>query len=192
MEKDLCGYILEGELLEVLTYPDTILTTPSKSVEVFDDKLKLLCKNMLYTMYNAPGIGLAAPQIGLNQRIFVLDVNYKREETSEGSEEYHLSEFTPQIFINPVITDKKGETLLEEGCLSLPGVFESVQRFENVSLNYKNTDGISHSIDATELLGICIQHENDHLDGVVFIDKLSLLKKKFIKKKLIKTKKQGL
>lgn len=190
MEKILENYELKGELLNIHTYPDPILKKVAEDVTDFDDDLKKLCINMLYTMYHAPGIGLAAPQIGISKRIFVIDVDYSREETAEDSGEYVLGDFNPQIFINPVISDKQGEIAYQEGCLSLPGVFEDVKRFENIVVNYQNTDGENKSIKATELLSICIQHENDHLDGIVFIERLSALKKNFFRKKLIKAKKQ--
>lgn len=190
MEKVTENYKYEGDLLEIVTYPDPVLTAIAKDVapEEFDDELKKLCKNMLYTMYNAPGIGLAAPQIGISKRIFVIDVNYDREETSEDSEEYTLSNFKPLIFINPIIKEKVGETSYQEGCLSLPGIYEDVKRFENIIVEYQNTDGEKQEISASDLLSICIQHENDHLDGIVFIDRLSGLKKNFFKKKLLKQK----
>lgn len=192
MEKILENYSLEGEALNIHTYPDPILQQKAQEVakDEFNSELKTLCKNMLYTMYNAPGIGLAAPQIGLSKRIFVIDVDYKREETSEDSGEYNLSEFQPRIFINPVIKEKSGQTTYQEGCLSLPGIYEDVKRAEDIIVEYQDTDGNHHQIEASELLAICIQHENDHLDGVVFIDRLSALKKNFFKKKLIKAKKQ--
>lgn len=189
MEKITENYKLEGEALNIHTYPDPVLTKVANKVEVFDEELETLCKNMLYTMYHAPGIGLAAPQIGLSKRIFVIDVNYDREETSEDSGEYTLSNFEPLVFINPIIKEKNGEIIYQEGCLSLPGVFEDVKRFEHVIVKYQSTDGEKHEMDATELLSICIQHENDHLDGIVFLDRLSVLKKNFFKKKLTKAKK---
>lgn len=190
MEKVTENYTYEGKLLEIVTYPDPVLTTVAKEVapDEFNQELKELCKNMLYTMYQAPGIGLAAPQIGLSKRIFVVDVSYNREETSEDSGEYTLSGFNPLVFINPVIKDKEGEITYQEGCLSLPGIYEDVKRFENIVVEYQNTDGDKKEISADELLSICIQHENDHLDGIVFIDRLSNLKKTFFKKKLIKQK----
>lgn len=190
MEKILENYTLEGELLNIHTYPDPVLTTVATDVTEFGSDLKTLCKNMLYTMYNAPGIGLAAPQIGLSKRIFVIDTDYNREETSEDSGEYTLSDFNPRIFINPKIINKEGEITYQEGCLSLPGIFEDVKRFESIEVEFQNTDGETHTITANELLSICIQHENDHLDGIVFIERLSNLKKSFFKKKLIKAKKQ--
>lgn len=183
------NYKYEGKLLEIITYPDPVLTKVATEVEEFNDELKELCKNMLFTMYNAPGIGLAAPQIGLSKRIFVVDVDYNRDETEEGSDEYTLSNFNPRVFINPKFKIKEGNTTYQEGCLSLPGIFEDVKRFEHIVVEYQNTDGETHEIEANDLLSICIQHENDHLDGIVFIDRLSNLKKNFFKKKLVKQKK---
>lgn len=185
------NYKFEGKDLEIHTYPDPVLTKVAEDVkpEEFNDELKELCKNMLYTMYNAPGIGLAAPQIGASKRIFVIDVDYDREETSEGSGEYTLSNFNPRIFINPKFKIKEGDITYQEGCLSLPGVYEDVKRFEHVVVEYQDTEGKAHEMEANDLLSICIQHENDHLDGIVFIDRLSNLKKNFFKKKLIKQKK---
>lgn len=190
MESLLENYKLEGELLNIHTYPDPVLQVKATDVSVFDEELKTLCINMLYTMYNAPGIGLAAPQIGISKRIFVVDVEYSREETEEDSGVFTMSDFKPMVFINPIIKEKKGNTTYQEGCLSLPGIYEDVKRAEDIVVEYQDTDGNKHELEASELLSICIQHENDHLDGVVFIDRLSTLKKNFFKKKLVKAKKQ--
>ena len=189
METVIENYELNGEMLDIVIYPDPVLTKVADEVTEFNDELKVLCKNMLFTMYHAPGIGLAAPQVGLSKRLFVVDVDYSREEIEEDSDEYSLSEFNPQVFINPIIKDKKGEIKYQEGCLSLPGIFEDVKRFEEIVVEYQDTSGNKHEIIANDLLSICIQHENDHLDGVVFIERLSSLKKSFFKKKLIKAKK---
>ncbi len=190
MEKILENYKLEGELLNIHTYPDPVLTTVAKEVTDFNDELQTLCLNMLYTMYHAPGIGLAAPQIGLSKRIFVIDTDYDREETEEDSGVYDLSNFNPRIFINPKFIETEGETTYQEGCLSLPGIFEDVKRFDNITIEYQNLSGEKQQIKADDLLSICIQHENDHLEGIVFIERLSQLKKTFLKKKLIKAKKE--
>ncbi len=190
METVIENYKLEGELLNIHTYPDPVLTKVADEVTDFDENLKSLCKNMLYTMYNAPGIGLAAPQIGLSKRIFVVDIDYSREETAEDSGEFTLGDFNPRIFINPIIKVKDGEIKYQEGCLSLPGVYEDVKRFEKIVVEYQDTNGDKHELEAEELLSICIQHENDHLDGIVFLERLSPLKKSFFKKKLMKAKKQ--
>ncbi len=190
METVIENYKLEGELLNIHTYPDPVLTKVADEVTDFDENLKSLCKNMLYTMYNAPGIGLAAPQVGLSKRIFVVDIDYSREETAEDSGEFTLGDFNPRIFINPIIKTKDGEIKYQEGCLSLPGVYEDVKRFEKIVVEYQDTNGDKHELEAEELLSICIQHENDHLDGIVFLERLSPLKKSFFKKKLMKAKKQ--
>ena len=189
MEKILENYELNGKELSIVTYPDPVLTAIAEDVTEFDQELKELCIDMLYTMYHAPGIGLAAPQIGLSKRLFVVDVDFSREETFEDSDEYTFSDFNPKIFVNPIIIKTEGETTYQEGCLSLPGIYEDVKRFEKVELEYQDTDGKKHIVEAEELLSICIQHENDHLDGKVFIDRLSNLKKTFFRKKLIKAKK---
>jgi peptide deformylase len=184
------NYSLHGDILNIHTYPDPILTKKAIAVEHFDDHLVKLCEDMLFTMYHAPGIGLAAPQIGKGIRLFVLDVDYKREEITleDGTEDYKLSKFNPQIFINPVIVEKNGETIYQEGCLSVPGVYEDVTRCESLTLEYQDLQGKKHQLTATGLLAICIQHEYDHLDGVVFIERLSAFKKNFFKKKLQKNK----
>lgn len=187
MENLIENYKLEGDLLNIHTYPDPVLTKKATQVTEFDEELVLLCKNMLYTMYHAPGIGLAAPQVGISKRIFVLDVDYTRDEV-EGSEEILMKDFNPYIFINPVFKEKNGETLYQEGCLSLPGVYEDVKRADSVIVEYQNVQGEVLSIEADGLLAICMQHENDHLDGIVFIDRLSSLKRNFFRKKLIKEK----
>lgn len=190
MEKAVENYKLEGSQLPIHTYPDPVLTKVANEVTEFNDELKTLCKNMLYTMYHAPGIGLAAPQVGISKRLFVIDVNYKRTETEEGSEEYVLSEFDPMILINPVIVEKDGEITYQEGCLSLPGVYEDIKRADNIVVKYHDTEGVENILKAKDLLSICIQHENDHLDGVVFLERLSTLKRNFLRKKLLKAKKQ--
>lgn len=179
---------LEGELLPIKTYPDPILKKIAEPVSEFNQELKSLVHNMLYTMYQAPGIGLAAPQIGLSKRFFVIDVDFEREEVlgENGEEEYKLSNLNPQVFINPEFLNKEGESLYQEGCLSLPEVFEDVKRAQVVTVKYQDLHGEPHTIDAEGLFAICLQHENDHLDGIVFIERLSALKQNFFKKKLLK------
>jgi len=143
-------------------------------------------------MYHAPGIGLAGPQVGKSQRIFVLDVHYERKLIvhPNGDEHYEFQNLCPQIFINPKITNLKGKTTYQEGCLSVPGIYEDVVRFETCQVEYQDFHGETHSIHADGLLSICIQHENDHLNGIVFIERLSQLKKRFFKTKLLKEKKR--
>lgn len=183
-------YKLEGIKLPIVTYPDPVLSQKAQVVTEFTPDLEDLVKNMLFTMYHAPGIGLAAPQVGKSIRLFVLDVDYDREEitNSSGKEEHRLSNFNPLILINPVITGTSGTTIYEEGCLSVPGVYEDVKRHKTVHVKYQNIKGDYQEMDADDLLAICIQHENDHLDGVVFIERLSNLKKNFYKKKMTKEK----
>ena len=188
------NYKLEGERLAIKTYPDPVLKKIAIPVEEneFGDELTRLCFDMLYTMYHAPGIGLAAPQIGISKRIFVMDIDYDREEVelADGEITHKLSNFNPRVFINPQITDKEGEIVYQEGCLSLPGIFDDVKRFEQCKVTYQNLLGETEVLEAKDLLSICIQHENDHLDGVVFIERLSMLKKNLYSKKLIKQKKK--
>jgi len=189
MKKDfLENYVLEGKVLEIFKYPSPILKKVAKPVTNFDDKLKETVKDMLYTMYHAPGIGLAAPQVGVDLRFFVLDIWYEREKItlSDGTEEYRLSDFKPMVFINPIFKTKTGEILYEEGCLSVPGVYEEVKRADHIVLEYQDINGEHQTLEANELLAVCLQHENDHLDGIVFIERLGLIKKQLLQKKLMK------
>lgn len=183
-------YELKGELIPIVTYPEPVLSQVAKPVTEFNKDLQHLVKDMLFTMYHAPGIGLAAPQVGHSIRLFVLDVDFEREEvtTSSGKEEFRLTGFNPKVFINPVITGTSGTTTYEEGCLSVPGVYEEVKRFKTINVKYQDLKGDFHEIEADDMLAICLQHENDHLDGIVFIERLSNLKKNFYKKKMLKEK----
>lgn len=182
-----------GQMLDILTYPNPILKKIATPVEEFNDDLKTLCENLLHTMYMAPGIGLAAPQVGVSKRIFVMDIDFDREEVtnSEGRSEYRITNTNPLIFINPVIKNKNGEILFEEGCLSVPGIYEQVKRANEITVEYQDFDGNQQVIEASETLAVCIQHENDHLDGVVFLERLSLLKKNLLTKKYLKKKKKN-
>lgn len=184
------NYKLEGEHLPILKYPDPVLSTKALPVTEFTPDLENLVKDMLFTMYHAPGIGLAAPQVGHSIRLFVLDVDYERETitNASGEDEVRMSDFNPMVFINPVITGTSGTTTFEEGCLSVPGVYEEVKRHKSIHVKFQNLKGETQEIEADDMLAICIQHENDHLDGVVFIERLSNLKKNFYKKKLVKEK----
>jgi peptide deformylase len=184
------NYKLEGEKLEIFTYPAPILKQIAKPVTEFNEDLRTLIKNMLFTMYHAPGIGLAAPQVGASIRMFVLDIWFDREKIThaDGSEEYRLSEFSPMAIINPIFKSKTGEIIHEEGCLSVPGIYEDVKRAELVSIEFQDMFGNHHELDADELLSVCLQHENDHLDGIVFIERLSFLKKQLLEKKFLKQK----
>lgn len=186
------NYKLEGETLPIFTYPAPILKKIAEPVTEFNSELKTFVKNMLFTMYNAPGIGLAAPQVGVSKRLFVLDIWFEREKIThaDGSEEYRLSDFNPMVFINPVFKNKSGEIIHEEGCLSVPGIYENVKRAQLVSVEFQNINGEILEIEADELLSICLQHENDHLDGIVFIERLSLIKRQLLEKKFLKSQKK--
>lgn len=180
---------LGGELLPILTYPDPILKKQAITVDSFDGKLKELCQNMIRTMYQSQGIGLAAPQVGISQRIFVMDVNYEREKIIDPetrTKTVRCKGLDPYVFINPVIVEKSGEIVFREGCLSLPGIYQEVTRFENIVVNYQDTDGNERNWKAEGLFSICVQHENDHLDGIVFVERLSDLKKDLLLKKYFK------
>ncbi len=186
------NYELSGSELPILTYPHPTLSKVAAEVTEFDDKLVELVKNMLYTMYIAPGVGLAAPQIGESIRMFVIDTGFDREEVTraDGSTDYELSNLRPYVFINPVLRDGEGEIFYEEGCLSLPGFYEEVKRYEKITVDYCDLDGNKQSITVNGSFAVCLQHENDHLDGKVFIDRISLLKRNMIKKKIQKSKKK--
>ena len=185
-------FALGGKKLPILIYPNPSLDKTGEEITEFNHEIKTLAQDMLTTMYDAPGIGLAAQQIGVNKRIFVLDVNYDREihHTENGGETVDLENLKPVVFINPVIKNKEGDTTYQEGCLSLPGVFENIKRAEKVSVEYFDVDGDKHEIEADGLLSICIQHENDHLNGVTFLNYLSQFKKNYYKQQLIKEKKK--
>ena len=183
-------YKFEGELLKVLTYPSAILKKVALPVVEFDDELKELARNMLFTMYKAPGIGLAAPQVAHSKRIFCIDTDFERERVtdSNGIDTFRYSNFNPIVLINPVITEKDGEMVYQEGCLSFPGVFEDIKRAEKVIVEYQDTEGHKKIMTAEGVQAVCIQHELDHLDGIVFIEKLSQLKRTFLLKKFKKKK----
>ena len=159
-------------LLEILKFPDDRLRTKAKPVETITDEIKQLVDDMFETMYAAPGIGLAATQINVHKRIVVIDVSPEKDE--------------PLCLINPIITAKDGIETHEEGCLSVPGIYETVERAEHIKLSALNREGEEIKMDVGDLLAICIQHELDHLEGKLFVDYLSPLKRNRIKKKLQK------
>jgi peptide deformylase len=182
------NYKLEGEKLNIFTHPAPVLKKVAKPVTDFNEDLHTLIKNMLFTMYHAPGIGLAAPQVGASIRMFVLDIWFEREKITlaDGTEEHRLFDFSPMVVINPVFKSKTGEIIHEEGCLSIPGIFEDVKRAEFVTVEFQDMFGEFHELEADELLSVCLQHENDHLDGIIFIERLSFLKKQLLEKKFLK------
>lgn len=162
-------------LLTVLTEPDTDLHQVSKPVEEVTPEIQEIIDNMIETMYEEEGVGLAAPQVGILKRIVVIDVSDTRED--------------PQVLINPEIIQKEGEDGIEEGCLSVPGVRAYVPRAAHLKVKALDRDGIPYEFEADDLLAICVQHEIDHLNGTLFIDYLSPLKHRRIEEKLKKLKK---
>jgi peptide deformylase len=170
--------------MKVLTFPDPVLRQKAEIVNVFDDELKTLVADMLETMYDAPGVGLAANQVGVLKRILVLDVEYQIEGDRE--ENRKLVGQQPLVIVNPNIVEKNGQILFKEGCLSVPGFTEEVKRFEKIILRYQDINGDQHEMSATGLLSVAIQHEMDHLDGKLFIDRLSMIKRDMIKGKIKK------
>ncbi len=156
-------------ILNILEYPDKRLRTIAKPVISVDENIQQQVKNMFETMYDAPGIGLAATQVNFHQRIIVIDISDQCNE--------------PICFINPKIIEKSGEIECEEGCLSVPEYYENVIRANDIKVQALNQDGESFEIEASEMLAVCIQHEIDHLDGILFVDHLSKLKQKRLKKK---------
>ncbi len=163
-------------LLEILNYPDPRLHTIAKPVKEVDDNVRALINDMAETMYAAPGIGLAATQV--DQHIQLLLVDTTKEQNNL------------QVFINPKITKKDGEQDYEEGCLSVPGIYETVSRAENITVEALDAEGKPFKLNADGLLSICIQHEMDHLQGKVFVEYLSPLKRNRIKTKMVKLKRE--
>jgi peptide deformylase len=164
-------------LLPILCYPDPKLHRVAKPVVVVDSRIRTLVADMLETMYDAKGIGLAATQIDVHERLIVIDV----------SEEHN----DPLVLINPELVWTSAETHLnEEGCLSVPGIYDGVQRFDAVHVRALDVQGQARVIEADELLAVCIQHEMDHLMGKVFVEYLSPLKRNRIKKKMLKAQRE--
>jgi peptide deformylase len=165
-------------LLDILEFPDPRLRTKAKPIHTVTAKVAKLADDMLETMYAAPGIGLAASQVNVHQRLLVLDVSDDKR--------------APMVFINPIIVIAEGEVQSDEGCLSIPGFYEPVDRFEKIQVKALNKDGNEFILDAEDLLAICIQHEMDHLEGKLFVDYLSSTKRQLIRKRLLKQQKLNL
>jgi peptide deformylase len=159
-------------ILNILEYPDPRLRTKAEPVGAINDELRKLAADMLETMYAAPGIGLAATQVNVHRRMLVADISEKQD--------------TPHVFINPEILDRRGTEVMEEGCLSVPGFYEPVTRSEWIRLRALGLDGEPLEMELDGLLAVCVQHEIDHLDGKLFVDYLSDLKKQRIRKRLEK------
>jgi peptide deformylase len=158
--------------LTILEFPDPRLRKKAQAVETVDDALRTLIDDMFETMYAAPGIGLAATQVDVHKRLLVTDVSTDQTD--------------PHALINPAIVEKDGVTASEEGCLSVPGYFEEVERAEHIRVRFLDRNGDEQEMEAEGLLAICIQHEMDHLDGKLFVDYLSEAKRLRIRKKLVK------
>ncbi len=158
--------------LTILEFPDPRLRTKAVAVDSVDDELKSLVDDMFETMYAAPGIGLAATQVDVHQRLLVIDVSADQSE--------------PYVLINPEIIEKDGVTVTEEGCLSVPGYYEEVERAEHIRVKFTDRNGDDVEMEAEGLLAVCIQHEMDHLEGKLFVDYLSEAKRSRIRKKLVK------
>jgi len=156
-------------ILNILKYPDKRLRTIAKPVISVDETIKQQVKDMFETMYEAPGIGLAATQVNFHQRIIVIDISDQCNE--------------PICLINPEVIEKSGEIQCEEGCLSVPDYYENVVRANDIKIQALNQNGESFELEASEMLSVCIQHEIDHLNGILFVDHLSKLKQQRLKKK---------
>lgn len=156
-------------ILNLLYYPDPRLRRKAEPVTVVDESIHKLIDDMLETMYQAPGIGLAATQVGVTKQVIVIDISEDQN--------------APLVFINPEIKMRQGETEREEGCLSVPEIFELVVRAAEITVHYLDRNGQKKEFEAQELLATCIQHEIDHLEGKLFIDRLSNLKRQRIRKK---------
>ncbi len=159
-------------ILDILRFPDPRLRNRAKRIDQVDAALQGVIDDMLETMYQAPGIGLAATQVNIAKRLIVMDLSEEKNQ--------------PLVLINPEIIERDGSDEHEEGCLSVPGIYETVKRAERIRVKALNREGTPFEIDADELLAICIQHEIDHLDGKLFVDYLSSLKRQRIRKKLEK------
>jgi len=162
-------------LLKIIEYPDPRLRTKATPIDEFNQALSQQIDNMFDTMYSAPGIGLAGTQVDFHKRLFVIDVSEEKN--------------TPLVFINPEIKELRGVEQMEEGCLSFPGVYALVERADSLTIQAQDRDGHSFEMDADDLLAVCIQHELDHLQGKLFVDYLSALKRQRIRKKLEKEQK---
>ena len=162
--------------LTILEYPDPRLRTVAQPVEAVDDELRTLINDMLETMYASKGIGLAATQVNVHRRLLVIDLSDEHDQ--------------PLVFVNPEIISRQDIVMTQEGCLSVPGIYDDVERAERVRVRALGRDGKQFELDAEGLLAVCVQHEIDHLDGKLFVDYLSELKRQRIRKKLEKERKQ--
>lgn len=162
-------------LLEILEFPDPRLRTVAKPINQVDDGIRKLADDMLQTMYEAPGIGLAATQVNVHKRLIVIDISEEKNQ--------------PLVLINPEYKVIEGEQEYDEGCLSVPGYYETVTRAEKIRLKALDRDGKPFEVDCDGLLSVCVQHEIDHLDGKLFVDHISKLKRDRIRTKLVRSQK---
>lgn len=162
-------------ILKILEFPDPRLRKTATPVKTVDNALRLLIDNLFETMYAAPGIGLAATQVDVHRRLLVADISTERDD--------------PWVLINPVILQRDGVEITAEGCLSVPGYYESVERAEQVRVRYLDRNGAAQEREFEGLLAVCVQHEIDHLDGKLFVDYLSEAKRQRIRKRLLKDRK---
>jgi peptide deformylase len=163
--------------MPILRYPDPRLHKVAAKVDRVDDKIRKLIKDMAETMYAAPGVGLAATQVDVHKRVIVVDISAARDDL--------------HVLINPEIVEANGEADCEEGCLSVPGVYEKVRRAQHIKVRALNAEGEPYTLEADDLLGVCIQHEMDHLEGKVFVAYLSRLKQSRILARLRKQERQA-
>ena len=182
--------------LKIYTFPDPVLAQKASPIDSIEERHHQLANDMLETMYDAPGIGLAANQVGVLERMIVVDVSYDVEEIEAGANLNDLEASAadsslrklvnkkPLVMLNPRILETEGSIAIEEGCLSVPDYTAEVDRSRKIKVEYKDLDGNTKVMEAEELLAICIQHEIDHLNGKLFIDRLSPVKQELVKKKL--------
>lgn len=163
-------------ILKIYQYPEPVLRAETKPVTIFDDDFLALTKDMADTMYDAPGIGLAAPQIGKSLRLIVVDISKKEEDAEQ---EY-------MVMANPEIVEHEGSQIDEEGCLSCPEITAKVKRYKKITVNYQDETGKEMSLTTEDRFAVVLQHEIDHLHGILFIDHLSSLKRNLYKKKVKK------
>ena len=166
-------------LLKIVHYPEPVLLEVGKPVEFFDEELKKLVENMFETMYEAKGVGLAAPQVAISSRLFVMDCSNSEDVSQKIA------------IINPEIIHVEGEQIGEEGCLSFPGLYQKVQRNLRTIVRYQDVNGEFQELDGADLTARCVLHETDHCDGIVFLDRMTILKREMAKRKIKKLQKTG-
>jgi len=166
-------------LLKIVRYPEPVLLEVGKPVKEFTDEIKKLVADMFETMYEAQGVGLAAPQVAISQRLFVMDCSGGEDETQKFA------------MINPEIVHVAGSQEGEEGCLSFPGIYQIIERNQRTIVRYQDLSGEIQELDGTDLTARCILHETDHCDGIVFLDRMTILKREMAKRKIKRLQKTG-